>query len=381
MSGLLPFPIEFLFFGLTLLGIALFHHQTLWIALGGMLIIVAYKLLFTDFDLVHHLAHEHNTLLNLLGLLTGFSLLAAHFEHSKLPLLLPDILPDDWKGGFVLIVLTAILSSFLDNIAAAMITGAIAMIVFQNRLHIGFLAAIVAASNAGGSGSVVGDTTTTMMWIEGVPASHVVKAFVGALPAVLICGYFGAKQQDKFQRILKDAPGDIKINYRKLLVVAMILAGAILTNVFFELPALGVWIAIGLGALITDTPWKELPPALKGSAFLLALVFSASMMPVDSLPPASWESAFSLGFISAVFDNIPLTKLALEQGGYDWGILAFTVGFGGSMIWFGSSAGVALTTRFPEGRSVVQWLKHGWHVIVAYVISFFIMLALTGWKP
>ena len=40
--------------------------------------------------------------------------------------------------------------------------------VFRGKVHIGYLAAIVAASNAGGSGSVVGDTTTTMMWIDGV---------------------------------------------------------------------------------------------------------------------------------------------------------------------------------------------------------------------
>jgi hypothetical protein len=88
-----------------------------------------------------------------------------------------------------------------------------------------------------------------------------------------------------------------------------------------------------------------------------------------------------LGFISAVFDNIPLTKLCLEQGGYDWGILAYTVGFGGSMIWFGSSAGVALSNMYPEARSVVNYVKNGWHVTVAYIISFFVMLAIVGWHP
>ena len=61
------------------------------------------------------------------------------------------------------------------------------------------------------------------------------------------------------------------------------------------------------------------------------------MMPVEKLPAASWQTAFGLGFVSAVFDNIPLTALALKQGGYDWGFLAYAVGFGGSMIWFGSS--------------------------------------------
>jgi Na+/H+ antiporter NhaD/arsenite permease-like protein len=85
--------------------------------------------------------------------------------------------------------------------------------------------------------------------------------------------------------------------------------------------------------------------------------------------------------VSAVFDNIPLTALALRQGGYDWGFLAYAVGFGGSMLWFGSSAGVALSNMYPEAKSAVQWVKHGWHAVLAYVVGFAVMLAVLGWHP
>jgi Na+/H+ antiporter NhaD/arsenite permease-like protein len=105
------------------------------------------------------------------------------------------------------------------------------------------------------------------------------------------------------------------------------------------------------------------------------------MMPVEQLPAASAITAFGLGFVSAVFDNIPLTKLALEQGGYDWGVLAYAVGFGGSMIWFGSSAGVAVANLFPEAKSVGQWLRHGWYVAVGYVVGFIALMAVLGWNP
>jgi hypothetical protein len=104
-------------------------------------------------------------------------------------------------------------------------------------------------------------------------------------------------------------------------------------------------------------------------------------MPVSELPGASANTAFGLGFLSAVFDNIPLTKLALTQGGYDWGVLAYCVGFGGSMLWFGSSAGVAITNLFPEAKSVGSWIKGGWHVTLAYIIGFYIMIAIGGWNP
>jgi Na+/H+ antiporter NhaD/arsenite permease-like protein len=115
--------------------------------------------------------------------------------------------------------------------------------------------------------------------------------------------------------------------------------------------------------------------------FLLSLVLMASMMPVEALPAATAQTTLGLGFVSAVFDNIPLTKLALEQGGYDWGALAYAVGFGGSMIWFGSSAGVAVSNLYPEARSVFQWIREGWHVVVGYVAGFLVLMLLLGWHP
>jgi Na+/H+ antiporter NhaD/arsenite permease-like protein len=104
-------------------------------------------------------------------------------------------------------------------------------------------------------------------------------------------------------------------------------------------------------------------------------------MPVEKLPAASWHTTLGLGFVSAVFDNIPLTALALKQGGYDWGVLAYAVGFGGSMIWFGSSAGVAISNMYPQAKSVGQWVKHGWHVALAYVAGFIAIMVLVGWHP
>jgi Na+/H+ antiporter NhaD/arsenite permease-like protein len=120
---------------------------------------------------------------------------------------------------------------------------------------------------------------------------------------------------------------------------------------------------------------------LKGGAFLLALVVCASLMPVETLPTPSWQSTLGLGFASSMFDNIPLTALALEQGGYDWGVLAYAVGYGGSMLWFGSSAGVALAGLYPETKSVSRWLAQGWHVALAYVAGFAVLIAAFGWRP
>ncbi|MBE0678188.1 MAG: citrate transporter [Bacteroidales bacterium] len=393
-----PVRIEFIIFGLILLGVALFHKQTFRVAVIGVTVLLTFKLLFDPgFNLLEHFfgttpmmeqimdkelrQGEWGIILNLLGLLLGFAVLSKIFEESGVPDILPRYLPNDWKGPFLLLVFVFILSSFLDNIAAALIGGTIALVVFKNRVHIGYIAALVAASNAGGSGSVVGDTTTTMMWIDGVAAMNVVHAYIAALVALLFFAWFGSHQQDRYQPIQKDADPNVSIDWGKLLSVALILAGAIISNILYDMPALGVWIAIVIGTLIRKVPWKEVPGALKGTIFLLSLVTCASMMPVEELPDASWVTAFSLGFLSAVFDNIPLTKLCLDQGHYDWGMLAYSVGFGGSMIWFGSSAGVAITNKFPEARNVVLWVRNGWHVAVAFIIGFFALYLTLGWEP
>ncbi|MFA6245021.1 MAG: hypothetical protein WC655_29020 [Candidatus Hydrogenedentales bacterium] len=373
---------EFYLFAITLVGVALFHHHTLYVALTGLVTLLAMKLTYvTDFSLLHHLERESMILLNLLGLLLGFAVLAKHFEESNVPELLPRFLPNDWRGGFALLVIIFILSNFLDNIAAAMIGGTVALIVFKKRLDTGYLAGIVAASNAGGAGSVLGDTTTTMMWIDGVPALSLLPALAASVPALCIFGVITSIKQQRFSPIVCDALDPKPTKWGRLAAVGMILVGAILTNFLLDFPAAGVWGAILLAAIFVKTPWSEIPGALKGSLFLLSLVLCASMMPVEELPSASWQTAFVLGAVSAVFDNIPLTKLALDQGGYDWAFLAYAVGFGGSMVWFGSSAGVALSNMFPQAKSVGAWVKHGWSVPLAYVVGFLIMLYTVGWNP
>ncbi len=392
-------PVDFILFGLTLLGVALFHHHTLRVALTGLAIITLYKLGFTGFKsgagipgLLAHLGQEWVILTNLLCLLLGFALLSRHFEKTRVPAELPRILPHDWKGCFALLVIVFVLSSFLDNIAAALIGGAMAHTLFRAKVHIGYLAAIVAASNAGGSGSVVGDTTTTMMWIDGVNPLDVLEAYVAAAVALVVCGIPAAIQQQRYSPILRHEHQHIHVDWPRLGIVFFILIAAIVTNVVMNVkfpeisdrfPFIGasVVIALLLTAPLRRPDWEVLPESFKGSIFLLSLVTAATMMPVEKLPAASWHTAMGLGFVSAVFDNIPLTALALKQGGYDWGYLAYGVGFGGSMIWFGSSAGVALSNMYPEAKSVGRWLYHGWHVALAYVVGFFVLLVVLGWHP
>ena len=390
--------LEFFLFGAMLLGVALFHRKALQISLGGLIIILAYEAFITAFPtgrgmdaLLVHLDHEWVPITNLLLLLVGFEVLANQFEQSNISDHLPNRLPDDWTGGVALLGIVFVLSAFLDNIAAAVLGGVMARHLYRGRVKVGFLAAIVASANAGGAGSVIGDTTTTIMWLHGVSPITVLPAYLAAVPAFMIVAPFGALAQHRFQPILAhDVPGH-PLRWSRIYVVAFILATAVSANVLANAlsegeetaPWLGLalWGAIIVTSFIRKPDWSVMSHGAQGAVFLAALVASASLMPIKGLPDPSWQSAFGLGLLSSVFDNIPLTALALRQGGYDWALLAFAVGFGGSMVWFGSSAGVALTNLYPEGRSVIRWLKEGWFVPVAFVVGYCVMFLLLGWNP
>jgi Na+/H+ antiporter NhaD/arsenite permease-like protein len=385
-------PLAFLLFGAVLVGVVVLHRRTLEVALVGLMLILALRFFCSRLDLVVHITHEWAKLANLFGLLVGFTLLADHFEASRFPALLPRVLPRGARGCFTLLVLVWLLSGVLDNIAAAIVGATVAADLFQRRVHLGYLAAIVAAANAGGAGSVLGDTTTTMMWIDGVRPLAVLPAYLGSAVAMVVFGTVASLQQARHAPIGADPPARVSVDSRRLAIVVAALVAAACTNIIangvlgsragtFPFLAAALWSVLIAGAFWRRPNWRLVPGAVRGSLFLLALVLSASLMPVDELPQATWATTLALGFVSSIFDNIPLTKMALDQGGYDSALLAYSVGLGGSMVWFGSSAGVAVSSLFPEARSVVMWLRSAWHVPVAFVIGYFTLLALHGWKP
>ena len=129
-----------------------------------------------------------------------------------------------------------------------------------------------------------------------------------------------------------------------------------------------VWVAILVSMPLRRPDWEVLPEAFKGSD----LPAVAGDLRVDDAgakrcPAASWQSRAGPRLRVGGVRQHSADGAGAKQGGYDWGFLAYAVGFGGSMIWFGSSAGVALSNQFPEARSAVAWLRGGWHVAVAYV--------------
>jgi Na+/H+ antiporter NhaD/arsenite permease-like protein len=385
-------PVLVLLFAATLVGVLIFHRRALEVALAGLGIIVWLRVGQAHFSVATHLAHEWVKLANLLGLMVGFSQLAEHFERSGVPDSLVHMLPRGARGCFALLALVWLLSGVVDNIAAAMIGAAAARRVFDGRLHLGYLTAIVACANAGGAGSVIGDTTTTMIWLEGVSPLRLLPAYTGAVVALIVCGGVASIQQARhvvadFGRVEGHAIDRVRIAIVLVALASMVgvnvLGSTVLGARAEQLPlmAMALWGVILFAGVLRAPRWQLVPAASKSGVFLVALVLAASLMPLHGLPAPSAATTLGLGVVSSLFDNIPLTKVALRQGGYDWALLAYAVGVGGSMLWFGSSAGVAVSSAFPSARSAWRWARNGWHVPLAFLLGFLAQRGIHGWSP
>jgi Na+/H+ antiporter NhaD/arsenite permease-like protein len=239
-------PWVHILFAMTLVGVVWFgamnevlSRWTWLVALVGLTVIILFKWGTTGFrevpgleGLRSQLCDEWSMLANLFLLLIGFRLVAGHFEDSHLPQVLAQALRGGPLGGFLLLLFVFVLSMVLDNIAAALIGGTVATKVFHEKVPIGFLAAIVAAANAGGAPSVVGDTTTTMMWIAGVGFGDLSRALLGSVTALLVFGILVSWRLPARGRVGKGTGAHWKatVDWPRVWIVAFVMVVAIVVN-------------------------------------------------------------------------------------------------------------------------------------------------------
>ena len=161
--------------------------------------------------------------------------------------------------------------------------------------------------------------------LAGISPLSVVRRYVAAVCALFRLGHPGIACPTEIRADRQGSAVGSADFVQARCVVIVVLGSAIAANVGAHLldahildtvPLIGLAVAaaILLTAPIARPDWSIVPRAARGAMFLLALVSAASMMPVKSLPLPSWETALGLGFVSAVFDNIPLTALAIKQG-------------------------------------------------------------------
>ncbi len=80
-----------------------------------------------------------------------------------------------------------------------------------------------------------------------------------------------------------------------------------------------------------------------------------------------------VGFLSAIVDNVPVMSAILksspEMGMDQWLLVTMTAGIGGSLISFGSAAGVGVMGRLKGIYTFNSHMKHAWTILVGYIAS------------
>jgi hypothetical protein len=193
------------------------------------------------------------------------------------PEVLPHFLPDDWKGGFLLLVIVFVLSSFLDNIAAALIGGTMAAGVFRKKVAHRYIAAIVAASNAGGRRQRGGRIPPSHHDVDRrrEPRSrYSTPMSPRSVALIVLCN----PCRDPAAALFADHQGrdaGVRVDWPRVAIVAFILLTAVVVNVLVNvkyselsdplpLHRAGVWAAILLAALLAPAGVVAAPGGVQG---------------------------------------------------------------------------------------------------------------------
>lgn len=361
----------FILFFSMLIGLAVFHIYSKLIGFAGsiILLVLGYAT-YNDKEYFHRLSHSGHHAFELLCVIISMFLLGHWFSKTGIKEKLEEVIPDNKYAPAILLTALFFLSMAMDNIAVAIIGSEMASIF--PKVHPGFLTAIVGACNAGGSPTFTGDTTTYMIATKG---HTTMSALLPALITLVGLCYFASKQQNSLglkQKKYAEKP----INWLYVGGIIIFLVGAITTMLVFKQPLYGITFGVVINLFIHGKDLKAIHEAKSGlmaALFLGSIIIAASMLDLSILPVASPMTAFLAGILSMFLDNIPVTEICLNQGGYpSWGMLAYSVGYAGSLNWWASSAGVALAEKNSELQNTALWVKSSWYQWLIFPTAYWI---------
>jgi Na+/H+ antiporter NhaD/arsenite permease-like protein len=311
------------------------------------------------------------TIVELVDANEGFSIITSRIRARKKSTLL-------WIIG----LLTFFLSSVLDNLTTTIvIVSLLRKLVPNHRDRLMFAGLVVIAANAGGAWTVIGDVTTTMLWIKNkistVPVMQ--ELFLASMACLLVPmigmsmvlrGNLDAPKVDDNNHAQKIRPSV------KLLFLILGLGGLLSVPIFKAVthlpPYVGMIVALAVLWIVSEIVHAESDDDVKTSTGLLqvlkrvdmssVLFFLGILLAVGCLGKTGvlhdlalqldrWIGnkdvvAVIIGFVSAVVDNVPLVAAGIEMytdpiDSRFWMLLAYCAGTGGSCLIIGSAAGVA----------------------------------------
>jgi len=302
-----------------------------------------------------------------------------------------------WLTG----LLAFFISPIADNMTTALILSTVLLTIDKEKTNFLVPGAIniVVAANAGGAWSPFGDITTLMAWTankgEFVDFLYLfIPSVMGWIVTAYLLSLSVPKGEPDFDPTTEEKP-QIKPGGEVTIYLGVFtIASAVLGHQFFGLPA--TWgMMFGL-SLLKLFAYSQKRKGTKGFdiyasmrlvendtllfffgilAAVGALHFIGYLEYIVKLYDVIGSTAgnVGVGFISAIVDNVPVMSAILKadptMGIDQWLLVTLTAGIGGSLISFGSAAGVGVMGRMRGIYTFSSHMKLAWTVLVGYVVS------------
>nr|WP_315017909.1 sodium:proton antiporter NhaD [uncultured Campylobacter sp.] len=381
-----------------------------------MFLLIGFYMLANGLD-VHSLQNEVNHLILEISQIVFFLMVAMTYIEALIERDVFNALKYNLVSkGYTykkLFWLTGILAFFIspvaDNLTTALILSTVLLTIDKNNVN--FLVAgainIVVAANAGGAWSPFGDITTLMAWAAGkAPFIDFFALFPASFIGWLVTAFLLARVVPEGSPHF-DPATEPKVSIKKggkvvIGLGAFTIFSAVMMHQLFHLPAMwGMMFGFSLLSLYTyvykKTNKNEEPMHVfhymskieNNTLFFFfgilaavgALHFVGFLNYAVSLYDKFGATAVNIGvgFLSAIVDNVPVMSAVLKANpmmGADagenlsqWLLVTLTAGIGGSMISFGSAAGVGVMGKLKGIYTFGAHMRLAWTVVVGYVVS------------
>ena len=304
-----------------------------------------------------------------------------------------------WITGFI----AFFLSPIADNLTTALILATVLITIEQKNKDFLVPGAIniVVAANAGGAWSPFGDITTLMAWTAGKGTfADFLFLFPASIAGYLVTAFL-------LSRIVPNTVPDIDISKEvnpEMAKGAKVVMGlgiftifcAVMSHQVLHLPAMwGMMFGLALLKMYDYTlkikhgqgfgVFSSIAKienntlmfffgilAAVGALYFIGWLALAAVVYDPSVLGPTWSN-IGVGFLSAIVDNIPVMSAVLkaspDMGLEQWMLVTLTAGIGGSMISFGSAAGVGVMGKLPGIYTFGAHMKFAWTIVIGYFVS------------
>lgn len=321
----------------------------------------------------------------LLSAMTLVEILVHYNFFDLIRIWLSSLNLDDRKQFVLIGILTFFLSAIFDNLTITIIMIQIARRFFSGKNLLITVAGIVVIANAGGAWSPIGDVTTIMLWLAGkfsvleiISQTFLPSLVLGIIVAFALSRKINIDTKDvKFEVAKPFSKGE------KLVITASLISFTLplFANLIGLQPYIGLLFGLGVVWLLIDyikiksRRQTHLEASIKHFITKVDIIslkfFIGILLSVSALKLLGVLDIFSvfifgevqteqriilgniiMGLASSVFDNVPLTAVAIDMiqthNPWLWSLLALTVGTGGSLLVVGSVSGVVAMGALQE---------------------------------